>query len=68
MTALQAAEDARDQALADDQADQDTIDGLNARIADLAAQIADLTSQVTDLTASAFITGIDRFLAKTELR
>ena len=61
MTALQAAEDARDQALADDQADQDTIDGLNARIADLASQISDLTSRVPRLAASAFITGIDRF-------
>ena len=49
MSALQAAEDARDQALADDQTDQATIDNLNAQIADLTSQIAELTQQIANL-------------------
>ena len=53
MSALQAAEDARDQALVDDQADQDNIDSLSAQIAALTSQIASRTQQFTNLTGLA---------------
>ena len=53
MSALQAAEDARDQALVDDQADQDNIDSLSAQIAALTSLIAGRTQQFTNLTGLA---------------